>query len=95
MKLLKYDDVVDIIEKVMNEAIEKKKNKSTLQKMLICEIDALEPAEAKLDEYISWKRISTLMGDRYVCTECGLRTKDIVNHNFCPYCGRKIRKILW
>lgn len=75
MKLLKYDDVVDIIERVTNEAIEKKKNKATIQKMLICEIDALESAEtdqAETDQndYSSWLRISTIVGDRYVCDKC-------------------------
>lgn len=91
MKLLKYDDVVDIIERVTNETIEKKKNKATLQKILICEIDALEPAETNQNDYSSWKRISTIMGDRYVCVKCSLRVKDIINHNFCPYCGREMR----
>lgn len=93
MKLLKCDDVLNVIERVTNEAIEKKKNKATIQKMLIVEIDALNPAKAKLDECTSWKKISTLMGDRYVCIKCNLRVKDTINHNFCPYCGRKIVEI--
>lgn len=90
MKLLKYDDVLNVIERVTNEAIEKKKNKATLQKMLIAEIDMLEPAKAKLDECTSWKKISTLMGDRYVCIKCNL---DTINHLYCPYCGRRVTKL--
>ena len=93
MKLLKYDDVVNIIERVTNEAIEKKKNKATLQKMLIVEIDTLDPAKAKLDECTSWKKISTLMGDRYVCIKCNFRVKDTINHLYCPYCGRRVTKL--
>ena len=48
MRLLNEDDVLDIIERVTNEAVEKKQRKYLIQPRIIAEIAALKPTESAM-----------------------------------------------
>ncbi len=43
MRLINEDDVLEIVERVTNDAIEKRQNKATIQQRLVNEIAALKP----------------------------------------------------
>lgn len=82
MRLLREDDVLDIIERVTNEAVEKKWRKYLIQPRIIAEIAALKPVDAELVKHGKW------MGT--VCTACGESDSLSFNHNFCPNCGARM-----
>lgn len=77
MRLLKEDDVLDIIERVTNDAVENKKPKYLIQKRIISEIAALKPVDAEPVKYGRWicfpeclEYEGALDTDYIVCSEC-------------------------
>jgi hypothetical protein len=88
MRLLKEDDVLDIIERVTNDAVENKKPKYLIQKRIIAEIAALEPVDAEPASQGMW------IYNRYTqvfplkCSKCNYDT--VGRFNFCPNCGARM-----
>lgn len=54
MRALNEDDVCRLVEEVINDAIEKKQNKSTIQKRIICGLSSLNAIPNKSTEYGEW-----------------------------------------
>ena len=95
VRLLEEEKVLDIIERVTNDAIEKKKHKGTIQKSLIYEISLLEPAESKTEKHSRFipfdeddakqlvKRGMPLFNG--TCSDCGAMCFD--DDTYCSECG--------
>lgn len=101
MRLLKEDDVLDIIERVTNDAVENKKPKYLIQKRIISEIAALKPVDAEPVKYGRWicfpeclEYEDALDTDYIVCSECHHVWNVIDNctetFKCCPNCGSRM-----
>jgi hypothetical protein len=88
MRLLKEDDVLDIIERVTNDAVENKKPKYLIQKRIIAEITALEPVDAETKNQGMWIYNAHSHYFSWTCTKCNHDT--VARFNFCPNCGRRM-----
>lgn len=88
MRLLKEDDVLDIIERVTNDAVENKKPKYLIQKRIIAEITALEPVEAEPVGRGMWIYSPYTQVFPWKCSKCNYDT--VARFNFCPNCGRRM-----
>lgn len=91
MRLLKEDDVLDIIERVTNDAVENKKPKYLIQKRIIAEIAALKPVDAEFVRYAFWKfkeDRAIVDGKDWVCSNC--RKAQRCKENYCPNCGARM-----
>lgn len=95
MRLLEEEKVFDIIERVINDAIEKKKHKATIQKSLIYEISLLETAESKIEKHSRFIPFDEDDAKRLVkkempvfngtCSDCGAMCFD--DDTYCSECG--------
>lgn len=101
MRLLREDDVLDIIERVTNEAVEKKQRKYLIQPRIIAEITALDPVDAELVKHGRWMVFpecleyeGALDTDYIVCSECHHVWNVIDNctetFKCCPNCGARM-----
>ncbi len=91
MRLLTEDDVLDIIERVTNDAIEKRQNKATIQQRLVSEISGLYPVNAELVKYAFWKfrgNRAIVDGRDWECSDC--RKAQRYKENYCPNCGARM-----
>lgn len=88
MRLLKEDDVLDIIERVTNEAVEKKQRKYLIQPRIIAEIAALKPVDAELVKHGKWE----ICSDGYYpyCSNCKNEPQGREMTLFCPNCGARM-----
>lgn len=94
MRLLREDDVLDIIERVTNDAVENKKPKYLIQKRIIAEIAGLEPVDAELVKHGRWIRV---IAEDYECSECKAavwsgKANPISNYKYCWRCGAKMEE---
>lgn len=83
MRLLKEDDVLEIVERVTNDAVENKKPKHLIQKRIIAEITALEPVGRGMWIYSPYTQVFP-----WKCNKCNYDT--VARFNFCPNCGRRM-----
>lgn len=95
MRLLREDDVLDIIERVTNDAVENKKPKYLIQKRIIAEIAALDPVDAELVKHGQWIFKNGYLGNTYYCSECEKavyldKYGEPNLTDFCPDCGAKM-----
>ena len=97
MRLLREDDVLDIIERVTNDAVENKKPKYLIQKRIIAEIAALDPVDAAPIKHGRWI-VKNGNGEYGWCSECGNRSWTQWDGvmpiplltPFCPYCSARM-----
>lgn len=89
MRLINEDDVLRIVERVTNEAVEKNQRKYLIQPRIIAEIAGLPTVEAEPVKHGRW-----VNGH---CTHCGedVASKldtwtDVQNFICCPNCGAKM-----
>lgn len=95
MRLINEDDVLRIVERVTNEAVEKNQRKYLIQPRIIAEIAGLPTIEAEPVKHGRWEvrtqKDGTTIGQHNVtyCSECGyvLFTKE---DSFCARCGAKM-----
>lgn len=73
MRLINEDDVLKIIERVTNEAVEKNQRKYLIQPRIIAEIAGLPTIEAAPVKYGHWEYRGRDTDGRliYKCSECG------------------------
>lgn len=95
MRLINEDDVLEIVERVTNEAIEKRQPKHLIQPRIICEIVGLPTVEAQPVKRGSINRLTN--AERYEmfyksrkdfdgkCSECGAFVFD--TDKLCSMCG--------
>lgn len=88
MRLLREDDVLDIIERVTNDAVENKKPKYLIQKRIIAEIAALELVKAEPVGQGMWIYSPYTQVFPWKCNKCNYVT--VARFNFCPNCGRRM-----
>lgn len=102
MRLVNEDDVLEIIERVTNEAVEKRQPKHLIQKRIIAEISGLPTIEAQPVKHGRWELITQnkFTGTKTLrCTYCKnyfVVRDDTLNAGrcdaiFCPNCGSKNR----
>lgn len=89
MRLINEDAVMEIIERVTNEAVEKNQRKYLIQPRIIAEIAGLPTIEAEPVKYGRWVRKHNSFPQRYFCTECG--GGDVGRFAFCHHCGARMR----
>lgn len=85
MRLINEDAVMEIIERVTNEAVEKNQRKYLIQPRIIAEIAGLPTIEAEPVKHGRWIRKNNSFPQRYFCTECG--EGDVGRFAFCHHCG--------
>lgn len=99
MRLLREDDVLDIIERVTNETVEKRQHKYKIQQRLVGEILCLESVDAALIKHGRWI-VKNGNGEYGWCSECGNRSWTQWDGvmpiplltPFCPYCSARMDK---
>lgn len=101
MRLLKEDEVLDIIERVTNDAVENKKPKYLIQKRIIAEIAALDPVDAELVKHGQWEWEPGYVGTEARCSVCKrspmgfyslskFQIGRLPEYPFCPKCGARM-----
>ncbi len=88
MRLLKEDEVLDIIERVTNDAVKNKKPKYLIQKRIIAEIAALKSVDAEPVSQGMWIYNRYTQAFPWKCSKCNYDT--VARFNFCPNCGRRM-----
>lgn len=91
MRLINEDDVLEIVERVTNDAIENKKPKYLIQQRIVNEIAALQPVDVELVKYAFWKfkeDRAIVDGKDWVCSDC--RKAQRFKENYCPNCGARM-----
>jgi hypothetical protein len=85
MRLINEDDVLEIIERVTNEAVEKKQPKYLIQPRIIAEIAGLPTIEAEPVKHGRWMY-------PFYCSECGFTPyySSDLTYNYCPNCGARM-----
>lgn len=101
MRLINEDDVLAIIERVTNEAVEKNQRKYLIQPRIIAEIAGLPTVEAEPVKHGRW----ILSDDKnwLTCSFCGadvdvscgapffyVDNEEVSHINFCPMCGARM-----
>lgn len=98
MRLINEDSVLEIVERITNEAVEKKQPKYLIQKRIAAEISALPTIDKDVKKPICFV-YDGLGGTPYVCPTCGGTlydsdwydsTKREYHHNRCVHCGQSI-----
>lgn len=86
MRLINEDDVLRIVERVTNEAVERNQRKHLIQPRIIAEIAGLPTIEAEPVKYGRWMY-------PFYCSECGFTPyySSDLTYNYCPNCGSKNR----
>ena len=87
MRLINEDDVLEIIERVTNEAVEKKQPKYLIQPRIIAEIAGLPTVEAepvKHEQRIDHEKLIGIFG-----TLCDYMVDNCRCDVFCPYADTK------
>jgi hypothetical protein len=99
VRLLEEEKVLDIIERVTNDAIEKKKHKATIQKSLIYEISLLASVEGELVRHgriepMTDEEVRSFVVDKgmpvfnSLCCSCGAMCFN--DDTYCAECGTKL-----
>lgn len=90
MRLINEDDVLEIIERVTNEAVEKKQPKYLIQPRIIAEISGLPTIEAETVKHGRWE----INCDGYYpyCSNCKNEPQGREMTLYCPNCGAKLIK---
>ena len=98
MRLINENAVIDIIERITNEAVEEKQLKHTIQQRIISEIAGLPTIDKDIKKPICFV-YDHLGGAPYVCPSCGgtlydsdwyESTKREYHHDRCVHCGQSI-----
>lgn len=93
MRLINEDDVLQIVERVTNEAVEKNQRKYLIQPRIIAEIAGLPTIEAEPVKHGRWIENSDPgqnINEHYMCSECGCTFHNWANDNYCPNCGARM-----
>lgn len=85
MRLINEDTVMEIIERVTNEAVEKKQPKYLIQSRIIAEIAGLPTIEAEPVKHGWWMY-------PFYCSVCGFAPyySSDLTYNYCPNCGARM-----
>lgn len=85
MRLINEDDVLRIVERVTNEAVEKNQRKYLIQPRIIAEIAGLPTIEAEPVKHGRWMY-------PFYCSECGFAPyySSDLTYNYCPNCGARM-----
>lgn len=92
MRLINEDDVLEIIERVTNEAVEKKRPKYLIQPRIIAEIAGLPTVDAKPVKHGKWieKKVCRMKWIPYADDDVNPDDVDIecMTEQKCSYCKR-------
>ena len=93
MRLINEDDVLEIVERVTNEAVEGRQPKYLIQPKIVCEIAGLPTIEAEPVKHGRWEHHAgmnskcTCCGNYFPVAEFERRPFDV---NFCIWCGARM-----
>jgi len=89
MRLINEDTVMEIIERVTNEAVEKKQPKYLIQSRIIAEIAGLPTIEAEPVKHGRWIDNGICDSMLSACSICGYSC-GAYSFNYCPNCGARM-----
>lgn len=89
MRLINEDDVLRIVERVTNEAVEKNQRKYLIQPRIIAEISGLPTIEAEPVKHGRWIDNGIYDSMLSACSICGYSC-GAYSFNYCPNCGARM-----
>lgn len=99
MRLINEDDVLEVVERVTNEAVERRQPKHLIQPKLVCEIAGLPTVETAIHGWWCPERARDECGRViYHCSECNFEVKVLpyniakwkANEKYCAGCGARM-----